>query len=40
MSVGLGSLVGPLIGGIIYDSFGGNVNGAKHPETEREVIKF
>ena len=26
MSMGFGSLLGPLLGGSVYDAFGGNVN--------------
>lgn len=26
MSMGLGSLIGPLVGGSVYDYFGGNVD--------------
>lgn len=31
MSMGCGSLVGPLLGGSVYDSFGGNVNLSNSP---------
>jgi predicted MFS family arabinose efflux permease len=37
MSMGLGSLVGPLLGGTIYDAFGGNVDPALYPEQEKTV---
>lgn len=38
MSMGLGSLVGPLLGGSIYDAFGGNVDPVLYPEQEKTVI--
>ena len=32
MSMGFGSLIGPLMGGSIYDAFGGNVDPKVNPE--------
>lgn len=31
MSMGCGSLIGPLLGGSVYDGFGGNVNLTNDP---------
>jgi hypothetical protein len=38
MSMGLGSLIGPLLGGSVYDNFGGNVDTTLYPELEMKVI--
>ena len=38
MSLGLGSLVGPLVGGSVYDAFGGNVDPKIDPEGEKRVF--
>jgi hypothetical protein len=40
MSMGLGSLVGPLLGGSVYDKFGGNVDPHEFPEEEKTVNYF
>ena len=32
MSMGFGSLLGPLLGGSVYDAFGGNVSPQESPE--------
>jgi len=32
MTMGMGSLLGPLMGGSIYDSFGGNVDPKLNPD--------
>lgn len=37
MSMGFGSLIGPLLGGMIYDAFGGNVDAHVEPEVEKQV---
>ena len=44
MSMGCGSLVGPLLGGSVYDNFGGNVNLSGSPskdmiDEEREAFR-
>jgi len=36
MSMGFGSLLGPLLGGSVYDAFGGNVNSKENPALAEE----
>lgn len=39
MTMGMGSLIGPLMGGSIYDSFGGNVDPTVDPDTEKRAFQ-
>ena len=37
MSMGFGSLIGPLLGGSVYDHYGGNADRTLYPDQEKIV---